>query len=266
VFPSVGRIIAEYILSGGQHLDKRIIGISNAIIDAFNPLGGSGFIQTITPTFVDPIAALFENKDSFGRPISKEANPFKPTPGYERNRESASALSKGLSYALNFLSGGGKYGVGIISPTADQIDFLLGQYTGGVGREITKAVDLASAPFKEEGIPSYRVPIVGKLYGETKSDAAIQDKFYKNIIQMGEYGGTIKRIEQDKGDLSEFYMNHPEAKLYKKANEFENKINKFNLDRKELMRRNATKEQLQNNHNTKITTMRSFNEKVMERQ
>jgi len=167
---------------------------------------------------------------------------------------------------LNYISGGGQYGIGLISPTADQLDYLMGQYAGGVGREISKTVDLASAPFKDEPIPSYRIPIVGKLYGETTSDAAVQDKFYKNIIQMGTYEGTIKRMQADKANLNSFYMDHPEAKLYQQANDIENKINKINQDRKELIRRNASKEQLKNNHNVKILLMKNFNQRVMERQ
>ena len=88
----------------------------------------------------------------------------------------------------------------MVSPTADQLDYLMGQYAGGVGREVMKTVDLASAPFKNEPIPSYRIPIVGKFYGESKSDAAVQDKFYKNIIKMSEYEGIIKRMETNNAD------------------------------------------------------------------
>lgn len=266
VFPSIGRIIAEYMLSGGKDPGKHIISILNAIGDAFNPLGGGGFIQSFSPTVIDPLFGIAENRDAFGRPIAKQANPFKPTPGYERNRESASAFSKGLAYALNYISGGGKYGIGMVSPTADQLDYLIGQYAGGVGREIMKTVDLASIPFKDEPIPSYKIPIVGKVYGETGSDTAIQDKFYKNIIQMGEYQNIIKNMKQDRANLESFYLRHPEAKLYERGNDAENKVNKINMDRKDLIRKNASKDQLKNNHNAKIAIMKKFNEKVEERQ
>ena len=41
---------------------------------------------------------------------------------------------------FNYLSGGGEYGIGVVSPTPDQIDYLLGQLTGGVGREVGKVL------------------------------------------------------------------------------------------------------------------------------
>jgi len=72
------------------------------------------------------------------RPIYKEDRATNPTPGYMRSRESASEISKQISYFLNLASGGGKYSKGFLSPTADELDYIAGQVTGGVGREIIK--------------------------------------------------------------------------------------------------------------------------------
>jgi len=262
VFPSVGRIIAEYMLSGGKDPAKHIISIMSTITDAFNPLGGGGFIQNFSPTVVDPLFGLYENKDAFGRPISKPMNEMKPTPGYERNRESASAFSKGLSYALNYISGGGKYGIGMVSPTADQLDYLMGQYAGGVGREVMKTVDLASIPFKDEPVPSYRIPIVGKLYGESKSDAAVQDKFYKNIIQMSKYEDVINRMQTHNADPEIFFTKNPKARFYEEANKYENEVKKLAIERKQLIMNKASKEELKANQMQKIELMKEFNQQV----
>jgi hypothetical protein len=262
VFPSVGRIIAEYMLSGGKEPEKRIISILSAITDAFNPLGGGGFIQNFSPTVIDPLFGLVENKDAFGRPISNPVNEMKPMPGYERSRESASAFGKGLSYALNYISGGGKYGIGMVSPTADQLDYLIGQYAGGVGREIMKTVDLASMPFKNEPIPSYRVPIVGKMYGESKSDAAVQDKFYKNIIQMSNYEDVVKRMQTHNADPEIFFTKNPKARFYEEANKYENEVKKLSIERKQLIMNKATKEELKANQMQKIELMKEFNQQV----
>ena len=262
VFPSIGRIITEYMLSNDKDLKKSTISILSAVTDAFNPLGGGGFIQNFTPTVIDPLFGLIENKDAFGRPIAKPVNEMKPTPGYERNRESASAFSKGLSYALNYISGGGKYGIGLVSPTADQLDYLMGQYAGGVGREVMKTVDLASAPFKNEPIPSYRIPIVGKFYGESKSDAAVQDKFYKNIIKMSEYEGIIKRMETNNADPEMFFIKHPKARFYDDANKYENEVRKLSIERRQLIMNKASKEELKDNQMQKIELMKEFNQQV----
>ena len=263
VFPNIGRIVAEYALSGGKHLDKRIIGVTSAIMDTFNPLGSSGFAQNISPTVLDPIVGAFvTNKDAFGRPISKEDRGTKPTPGYERTKENASAFGKGLSYALNYLTGGGKYGIGMISPTGDQIDYLTQQYTGGVGREITKVIDLGKSAVTGEPIPSYRVPILGKLYGETQSDIAIQDKFYKNVTAMSEYESMLKRMRENKVNPKELFDDHPEAKLWSAANTLENEVNALNKQKKLLQKRNAPKERIDMIDQQKVRLMKNFNERV----
>ena len=89
--------------------------------------------QTFTPTVADPIVAIMENRDAFGRPIAKEDRGTKPSPGYTRYKDTASEISKQISYFLNLASGGTKYTKGLVSPTPDQLDFLIGQLTGGVG-------------------------------------------------------------------------------------------------------------------------------------
>jgi len=263
VFPNIARIVSEYALSGGKNLDKRIIGITSAIMDTFNPLGSSGFAQNISPTVLDPIVGAFvTNKDAFGRPISKEDRGTKPTPGYERTKENASAFGKGLYYAMNYLTGGGKYGIGMISPTGDQIDYLTQQYTGGVGREVTKVMDLGKTAVTGEPMPSYRVPILGKLYGETKSDIAVQDKFYKNITAMSEYESMIKRMRVDKVSPKELFDDHPEAKLWVAANTLENEVNALNKQKKLLQQRNAPKERIDMIDQQKVRLMKQFNERV----
>jgi hypothetical protein len=234
VLPNIGRTLTEYAMSNRpdpKNLANNLFGI---VIDAFNPLGSSGFTQTIAPTLLDPIVAIAENKDAFGRPISKPDRATNPTPGYERNRESSSAFSQGMSYALNYMTGGGEYGIGLVSPTADEIDYLIAQYTGGVGRELTKAARFVGSLGKDEEIPPYKVPILGKLYGETTTPSAVTDKFYKNVITLAEHEGTIKRMREKKASTQEYKQEYPETKLINRVNRLENDISKLNRTIKDL--------------------------------
>lgn len=97
---------------------------------------------------IDPFVALSENKDWTGKPIAKEDfNELSPTPRFSRNKDTASDPVKWIAEAVNTLSDGNKYVPGIASPTADQIDYLFGQVTGGVGRESGKAQQTVSALF-----------------------------------------------------------------------------------------------------------------------
>jgi hypothetical protein len=263
VFPNVARLVTEYALSGGKHLDKKLASVAGVILDAFNPLGSSGFAQNIAPTIIDPFVGVFAtNKDAFGRPISKEDRANNPTPGYERSRENATGFSKGLAYGLNYITGGGKYGIGAVSPTGDQIDYLIQQYTGGVGRELMKMAETAKAPFSDEPLPTYRIPIVGKAYGETGSPVAVQDKFFKNVTALAEYENEIKRMRKDKQNIAEFRKEHPETKLISRANALENQISEINKRRKAMIERGAPKPAIDKQNETKTRLMTQFNEEM----
>jgi hypothetical protein len=204
-------------------------------------------------------------KNPFGRPISKEDRATNPSPGYERSRENSTAVSKGLAYALNYLTGGGKYGIGLLSPTADQIDFLAGQYAGGVGREVAKVTRFTSAKIQGEETPPYKVPILGKLYGEMGSPAAIADSFYKNVTMLAEHEGTLKRMIEDRQNTGEYRRENPEVTLIKAANNLENRVSQINRTRKVLLEKEQTdsiKAQVKRLEEQKTRIMKDFNDRV----
>ena len=271
VFPNIGRLITEYALSnsggmtGKRTLGKTITSITAAVFDAFNPLGSSGLAQTMAPTLLDPIVALYENKDNFGRPISKEDRATSPTPGYQRSRETATTFSKGLAYAINYLTFGGEYKKGVFSPTADDIDYLIGQYTGGVGRESMKLIEAASAKAKGEELPSYRVPLVGKAYGETTTPSAIADKFYKNVTMMAEHENALKMMRKNQVSTSKYLKENPEASFYNQANQLENQVSKLNQTKKKLQEMQSTparEAQIKRLDEQKTRIMLNFNNKI----
>jgi hypothetical protein len=265
VLPNVGRLLTEFAMSDKQDAAKLMGKLFVTVVDAFNPLGSSGFTQTLAPTLLDPIVAISENKDAFGRPIARPDRATNPTPGYMRNRESSSAFSQGMAYALNYMTGGGEYGIGAVSPTADEIDYLIAQYTGGVGREVSKAVRYVSAKATGEETPPYATPILGKLYGETTTPSAVTDKFYKNVTMLAEHEGTIKRMQADRVSTTEYRQENPEVRLISSANNLENQVSKLNRTKKELLAKDQTdsvKAQIKRIDDQKARMMKSFNDRV----
>lgn len=266
VFPNVGRTVTEFLFSDRKDVGKTSLKLLSIVLDAFNPLGSSGLAQTLTPTVADPIIAVVAtNKDAFGRPIAREDRATNPTPGYMRNRETSTAFSQGLSYAINYMTGGGKYGIGLWSPTADQLDYYAGQYAGGVGREVTKAVRYVSGKIEGNETPPYATPILGKLYGETSTPSAVTDKFYKNVTMLAEHEGTIKRMQADRASTTEYRQENPEVRLISTANNLENQISKLNRTKKELLAKeqtDAVKDRIKRIDEQKVRMMTNFNERV----
>jgi hypothetical protein len=268
VFPAIGRIITEGVLAyrrtGHADAGKRGIQLLGVMADAFNPLGSGFSTLALSPTLADPIFALSSNKDNFGRPIAKEDRGTNPTPGYTRSRDTATSVSKWVSEFLNKASGGTKYQKGEISPTPDQLDFLAGQLTGGAGREIMKVEQVIESKFTGEKVPEYKRPIIGKIYGDTKSDAAISNEFYRNITKMADYEHEIVGRAKHKEDVQAFIKDHPESVLWKGANNIENDISELNKIKREMRERNRPKEDIEKLDRKRYEIMKMFNDRVEE--
>jgi hypothetical protein len=263
ILPNSGRIVMDFMIHGGRNPGKHMTSLMSSVMNSFNPLGSSGFaIQTLMPTAIDPIVALAENKDSFGRPIYRPDRATAPTPGYTRSRDTASTLGKGIAEFLNWASGGTKYQKGSISPTGDEVDFLAGQVGGGLYREVTKAGKAVSAAITGEEIPSYQRPVVGRFLGSTGSPAAVSQTFYNNVTRMTDHENEIKGRRKNQENVEEYYRKYPEARLWKTANTIENKINQINKEKRLFIERKYSKERIKAKDEQKTRLMQQFNDQV----
>lgn len=210
--PAFSRHITEWALSGGEDTHDRVIQIIDMILNVTNPIGNAGMsLQTALPTLADPLAAIAENKDFTGRDISrKDFNQLDPTPGFTRSRDKAWDVSIAVARAMNWASGGTDYQPGWASPTADQIEYLAGQVTGGVGREIIKAGTTVDALISGEDLPSYKIPLLGRFYGDAASQSSQGAKFYKNITELNKIENELKGRAKNHEDVNSFKENNPE--------------------------------------------------------
>lgn len=244
VLPNIGRVGAELTLSGGKDAGKKISSLFSVIGDSFNPMGSSGMsLQTISPTPLDPLVALAENKDWTGKPIYKEDfSSLDPTPGFSRARSTATLFGKGLSWTLNLLSGGTQYKPGLFSPTPDQIDYLAGQATGGIGREIAKVSQVIQSISTGEELPTYKIPLAGRFYGKAEGGGYESGKYYDNITKLNMHENEIKGLQGEGKSVSKYLQDNPEARYYKQAGKIESDIKKLKEKRKKLESRSASRE------------------------
>jgi Large polyvalent protein associated domain 38 len=262
-FPNIGRVTTEWAINDFKKPGKHVANLFGTAMDAFNPLGSAGLsLQTLAPTVADPLLALDANKDAFGRPIYKKDQATNPSPGYSRSREGATAVSKLLAEFLNYASGGTKYQKGAVSPTGDEIDYLVGQFTGGVGREVMKVQSAIESQITGEELAPYRVPIAGRFIGDAESKAADSQRFYENVTMLADLENEIKGRQKNREDVSGFMRDNPQARLWMVANTTENQISQLNKQRKQLLEKNAPKERIQQLENRKQEIMRRFNDRV----
>lgn len=262
VLPNIGRISAEMALNGFEGAGARIAGLFGVIVDSFSPLGSSGLsLQTITPTVIDPLAALAENKDWTGKPIYRENfSSLAPTPGPSRVKDTATLFGKGLSWALNTMTGGTKYTPGLFSPTPDQIDYLAGQATGGIGRELAKTSQTIQSVFTGEELPTYKIPLLGRFYGSSDGQANEATKFYDNLKKINMHEAEIKGRKKDHKPTGEYLKDNPEARYWRRANDAENDVRRLNKRKRDLIDRGAGKDRVKAVENLIAAKMKRFNE------
>jgi len=264
VIPSTSRIITEWALSGFKNTPDRIASLTGMYLEAFNPIGNAGWsAQTLAPTFADPIVALTENRDWTGKPIArKDFSSLDPTPGYTRAKDTASEFSTQIAKFLNYASGGTEFKPGVLSPTPDQLDYLIGQVTGGIGREVLKAEQTALKTASGEELPPYKIPVVGRFYGETKSSAAESSRFYKNMTELNEHENEIKGRRASKQPITDYMQENPEARLAPLARKTYSEIQKLRKRKEKLLERDAPRESIKQVEDMITKRMQAFNDRV----
>jgi hypothetical protein len=265
VFPSIGRIGSEFMF-GDRKAGSALTGMAGAIVEAFNPLGGGELgYRTFVPTVLKIPVSVAENKDMNARPIYKPDRPSDPTPGYTRSSERSSSISQGVSYALNYLTSGFEENTkGKISPTADEIDYYAGQVTGGVGRELAKTRDVVYNLINGEETPSYRIPLLGRFYGDVETNSTKAQRFFNNVVEMSQHEHEIKSRKKYGQDYSEYIERHPEATLWTRVNSVENQISKLRQERRDLKERGADDEYIKAKADRIIELMDNMNEQISE--
>jgi len=162
------------------------------------------------------------------------------------------------------MSGGNKYVAGSLSPTPDQIDYLFGQVTGGVGRELSKLGQSAAATYRGEDLPPHKIPLVGRFYGDANAQSSQGTTFYGNINRINEYEAEIKGLRKDgRGtEAAKFIAEHPEARLVMRANYAERQVQKLRKEKHDLLEKDAPRERIKALEDRIKSEMQRFNDAV----
>ena len=234
MFPNLGRIATEWAMGiGNKGGGERSLEMLGAIIDAFNPLGGGGNIpQVLAPTVLDPALALLQNRDWKNQPVFQEDfNSMDPTPGHQRVKESASAFSRAAAKGINSATGGTDFMPGAWSPTPDQLDFVIGQITGGVGRESLKLMQAVGAQFTGDELPAHKVPLVGRFSGSTTGPSGGAGQFYDNIRRLNTLENELIGRNRAGEDTTSLYRENPETALIPEGKMAYNQVSRLRKDR-----------------------------------
>jgi hypothetical protein len=237
ILPNIGRVSMDLVLDGGEDASAKIGKLVRAIGDAFSPLGTSqgGLSALLSPTVTDPIIALETNTSWSGRNIAiPPQSGTDPSPGYMRATRSASWLATQAAYWINTATGGTPNTRGWLSPTPEQLEYLVKQYTGGLGGEATKALKVADA-LRQGDLPEIKdVPLLSRFVGYSKSTTATSASFYETLKRMREHEAEIKDAAGAGVDVEAYLRKYPEAALYKDARRAQREVSKLQRDLKRV--------------------------------
>lgn len=239
VIPGVSRHLTEWALGGFERTPKRLASMVGMFSDAFNPIVNAGLsMQTLAPTALDPLVALTENKDFTGRAIARKSR-NSAEPGHTQGKDTATWVAKTVSEAVNWITGGNEYKAGVFSPTPDQIDYLIGQATGGVGRELSKAQQTISAMATGEELPPHKIPGISRFYGDTNSQSAHASRFYRTLERVNELETEVNGLRKDGRTLDAIRLmrGSPYGRLIQPANQAERQLVLLRKAKREAMAR-----------------------------
>jgi hypothetical protein len=187
---------------GKTTVAKATVDVAKSIIDAFNPIAGSETtpLQALTPTMLDPIAQIAENKNWNGRPIY-------PTK-YDRNQpdsenyfRSVDPAFKSLARLLNSATGGNDARSGTVDVSPDGLQHYAQFLGGGVTRFILNGIGTAQRAFNGEEWVPHKTPFIRRLYGRTDGSdlKRVEYNKAKNIVTaaMYEYRKLAERGNRD---------------------------------------------------------------------
>ena len=266
ILPTLGRLSAETVIgyvkgTGGRPLEHGYNFLS-AFLGAIVPIGGgNSVIQTISPTVLDPVAGIFANEDWTGRNIYQEdLDKRNPTPGHTRARDTATIWAEAISRGINWATGGNEYRPGLASPTPDAIDYVIGQATGGVGRELSKMQQLTKGTITGEAVPIYKVPVFGRFVGSASGPASVRDRYYETVKQVNmdfnELKGRMKA-----SDVAEVYLqNHPKAALHQLTASTEHLVTKLRGQKDLLVSQGAPRDAVKLIDEQILSIMKRVNE------
>lgn len=203
VFPNIGRKLVDIAMHDDPTKNRagHLLDLAMIALNSYNPLGGADNLALmVTPTPIDPVVSLWTNKDWTGKPIYKEQrSALDPKPGHAMGKDSVTPPARWLARLANDATGGNEWQPGAWSPNPDAIEYLFGQFTGGVGREATKLGNMATSLVTGEELASHQMTLVGRVYGNTRGVNGQSTAYYENLkrinTSMNEAKGRVERGE-----------------------------------------------------------------------
>lgn len=236
-FWAFGRNIAEFMYGKKSALETAG-DTMNAALDAFNPLGGSRLsITNLTPSIAKPFTEVALNENWTGAPINPGQPEFSArVPDSTLYWKNVSDTSKFITTMLNKTTGGNDVKSGLVDISPETIDHLVKSYTGTVGAEIQRIIDMTGKITTGEinKIKASNIPIVRDYYQDLNSKMAKQQIVYPMYKESARKEFTELQTTRFLGALEHLVQNDY------MSTDYANKLKKEFIENQHILRTGET--------------------------
>ena len=131
-------------------------------------------------------------------------------------------------------------------------------------REVNKVIQTGGATLTGEDLPLYKVPLVGRFVGDTEGQSGQSQKFYEGIRQLNmletERNGLVNSGRGQ--EAAEFAKENPGVRMILMGNRAEKEVRDLRTQKRNLMKRNATSDEIKRIDERITERMRRFNEQA----
>ena len=173
--------------------------IVTGAMKAFNPMMEGTFIQSLSPTILDPYVRIVENTDWHGGPLYPDYSPTAPnfTKYYASSRETSQYVARKMHDT--FVNPKTLEINSLVDWSPEWIDMGWDFATGGLGKFAADAGKLGSKLQSGQSIEPREIPFARKFYGEVGSSSIKQD-YYDKVYEISNMGTELNRILREEGD------------------------------------------------------------------
>jgi hypothetical protein len=213
IFWALGQSISMATHENDKIAESAVL-VGDAIADSFNPIGGaaSTWLQRLTPTAARLFVDLGLNKNYLGQPIVPEEKYGPAKAKAFRHFKGTTESSKTIAETASKLSGGEVYQPGYVDIAPDQLDYAFEYATGGAGRTVSRALNLAAKMFTKNSITVQEIPFVRRVYGELHESVDISN-FYDALENAQRIKAQLKWLKENNPNKAANYARENRAIL-----------------------------------------------------
>lgn len=132
-----------------------------------------------------------------------------------------------------------------------------------VGDEVRIVASLAaSTTVNGEELPTYKIPLLGRFAGNAASQASQGTAFYANLDRLNALETEIKGLRKDGrfDEAAKLVRENPQATMIAMANRAERDVQKLRRDKRELIAKDASREEVRAKEEQITAVMMRLNE------